>query len=270
MSALEVPGATLHYETQGSGPVLVLVPGANGEAGAFKPLADALQDSFTAVRYDRRGFSDSRLTGAQEEGDRRLAADGDDVAGLLTHLGAAGSGFVLGNSSGAVVAIKFLLDHPDTAVKVIAHEPPIVKIMPDAEHWRDFFYRDYDEFANRGMPAGMKMFVEHMVGAVDAEMITRMSNDPSPVRKKNAQYWVEHELRQYPDYDWDLDAICAQKTKLMLAVGEGSVTHHQWTARPSLVLAERCGLALLQFPGCHLGFLQEPGEFAARIRTALL
>jgi len=238
MSTLEVPGATLHYETHGSGPVLVLVPGANGEAGAFKPLADALQDAFTAVRYDRRGFSDSRLTNAQEEGDRRLAADGDDVASLLTHLGAAGSGFVLGNSSGALVAIKFLLDHPNTAVKVIAHEPPIVTILPDAEQWRDFFYRDYDEFANSGMPAGMKMFVEHMVGPVDAEMITRMGNDPSPVRKKNAQYWVEHELRQYPNYDWDLDAVCAQKGKLMLAVGEGSAANDQWTARPSLILAE--------------------------------
>ena len=61
MSTLDVPGAVLHYETQGSGPVLVLVPGANGEAGIFKPLADALQDAFTVVRYDRRGFSDSRF-----------------------------------------------------------------------------------------------------------------------------------------------------------------------------------------------------------------
>jgi acetyltransferase/esterase len=82
------------------------------------------------VRYDRRGFSDSRLTKAQEEGDRRLTADGSDVASLLTQLGGAGKGFVFGNSSGAVVAMKFLLDHPNTAVKVIAHEPPVVKILP--------------------------------------------------------------------------------------------------------------------------------------------
>jgi pimeloyl-ACP methyl ester carboxylesterase len=186
MSTLEMPGAILHYESQGSGPVLVLIPGANGEAGIFQPLADALQDAFTVVRYDRRGFSDSHLTTAQEEGDRRLATDGRDVAGLLTHLGGAGKGFVLGNSSGAVVAMKFLLDHPDTAVKVIAHEPPVVKILPDADRWRDFFYRNYDEIANGGMPAGMTMFVEHIVSLVDAEMIS-MGDDPSPVRKRNAQ-----------------------------------------------------------------------------------
>jgi pimeloyl-ACP methyl ester carboxylesterase len=198
-----------------------------------------------------------------------LAADGDDVASLLTHVGAAGSGFVFGNSSGAVVAMKFLLAHPNTAAKVIAHEPPIVNVLPDAGRWRDFFYRNYDEFAKRGMPAGMKMFVEHIVSPADAEMIS-MGDDPSPVRKTNAQYWVEHELRQYPNYDWDLDAIAAQKGKLMLAVGERSLADHQWTARPSLILAECCGLPLLQVPGHHLGFLQHPAEFADRIRTALL
>src|SRR5262245_323268 len=269
MSALEVPGAILHYETQGSGPVLVLIPGANGEAGIFQPLADALQDAFTVVRYDRRGLSDSRLTSAQEDGDRRLATDGRDVAGLLIHLDGAGKGFVLGNSSGAVVAMKFLLDHPDTAVKVIAHEPPVVKVLPDADWWRDFFYRNYDEFANAGIQAGMTMFVEHIVSPVDAEMI-RMGDDPSPVRTKNAQYWVEHELRQYPNYNWDLDAIGAQKDKLILAVGEGSLSNHEWTSRPSVILAESYGLPLLEVPGYHLGILVDPAEFAARIRTALL
>ena len=269
MSTLEVPGAILHYETQGDGPVLVLVPGANGEATAFKPLADALQDAFTVVRYDRRGFVDSRLTAAQEEGDRRLAADGDDVARLLTHLGAAGSGFVFGNSSGAVVGMKFLLDHPNIAVKVIAHEPPVVKILPDADRWRDFFFRDYDEFKKCGMSAGIKMFAEHIVGPVDAEMIS-LGNDPNPARMNNAQYWVEHELRQYPNYDWDLDAIGAQKSKLVLAVGEGSRADDLWTSRPSLKIAERYGLPILEVPGYHLGFLQDPAEFAGRIRSTLL
>jgi hypothetical protein len=37
-----------------------------------------------------------------------------------------------------------------------------------------------------------------------------------------------------------------------------------------VILAERYGLPLLEVPGYHLGFLQDPAEFAARIRTALL
>jgi hypothetical protein len=37
-----------------------------------------------------------------------------------------------------------------------------------------------------------------------------------------------------------------------------------------VILAERYGLPVLEVPGYHLGFLQDPVEFAARIITALL
>jgi acetyltransferase/esterase len=36
MSILEVPGAQLYFETHGSGPLLLLVPGATGSADSFK------------------------------------------------------------------------------------------------------------------------------------------------------------------------------------------------------------------------------------------
>jgi pimeloyl-ACP methyl ester carboxylesterase len=42
MSILEVPGARLHYETQGSGPPLLLIPGANGDARVFGAVAGHL------------------------------------------------------------------------------------------------------------------------------------------------------------------------------------------------------------------------------------
>jgi acetyltransferase/esterase len=35
MSILEVPGARLYYETCGSGRLMLMVPGASGEAGVF-------------------------------------------------------------------------------------------------------------------------------------------------------------------------------------------------------------------------------------------
>ena len=36
MSILDVPGARLYYETHGSGPLLLMVPGAAGQADPFK------------------------------------------------------------------------------------------------------------------------------------------------------------------------------------------------------------------------------------------
>jgi pimeloyl-ACP methyl ester carboxylesterase len=59
VSNLEVPGARLHYETYGSGQLLLMVPGANGSADAFTPVAEYLAAHYTVVCYDRRGFSHS-------------------------------------------------------------------------------------------------------------------------------------------------------------------------------------------------------------------
>ena len=63
MSLLRVPGAQIHYEIRGSGALMVMVPGANGEAGAFEGVAQHLAAHYTVVTYDRRGFSRSLLEG---------------------------------------------------------------------------------------------------------------------------------------------------------------------------------------------------------------
>jgi pimeloyl-ACP methyl ester carboxylesterase len=37
---LRVPGATLHYEVCGTGPVLLLIPGGPADAGGFAPYQE--------------------------------------------------------------------------------------------------------------------------------------------------------------------------------------------------------------------------------------
>ena len=39
---LKVPGATLYYETRGSGPVLLLIAGGGTDAGVFEAVAHVL------------------------------------------------------------------------------------------------------------------------------------------------------------------------------------------------------------------------------------
>ena len=85
MSILEVPGARLYYETHGSGPLMLMVPGANGEADIFKMVTEHLAAHYTVVTYDRRGFSRSQLDGPQDY-DHRLETDVDDVRRLIEHV----------------------------------------------------------------------------------------------------------------------------------------------------------------------------------------
>ena len=53
----------LYREVRGAGPVLLLIPSSNGDAGFYEPFAKALSGDFTVISYDRRGFSRSFRTG---------------------------------------------------------------------------------------------------------------------------------------------------------------------------------------------------------------
>lgn len=50
---LEVPGARLYYETIGSGPLMIMVPGANGEANIFKWVSVDLDIDSLKAHADR-------------------------------------------------------------------------------------------------------------------------------------------------------------------------------------------------------------------------
>lgn len=53
MPELDVPGAILHYEAIGSGPVLLCIHGGDGSGEIWRRLSGELRDRFTVVFYDR-------------------------------------------------------------------------------------------------------------------------------------------------------------------------------------------------------------------------
>ena len=74
MKSLAVPGARLYEEVHGSGPLLLMVPGANGTANIFTGVTEHLAAHYTVVTYDRRGFSRSYLDRPQDY-DHRLETE---------------------------------------------------------------------------------------------------------------------------------------------------------------------------------------------------
>ena len=60
---LKVPGANLHWEVRGSGPVLLLICGGVCDAAGYAGRAQQLADRYTVVPSDRRGNSRSPLDG---------------------------------------------------------------------------------------------------------------------------------------------------------------------------------------------------------------
>src|SRR6266567_6310863 len=156
MSTLKVPGAQLSYEVTGSGPLLILIPGASGVGEVFRPLTPHLSAQYQVVTYDRRGFSRSSLDGPQDSA-HRLATDADDVRRLIEHL-TGQPAIVFGNSSGALVALEVISHAPELVQTVVAHEPPAVALLPDAATWWAFFDGIYDNYREEGVPKAMHQF----------------------------------------------------------------------------------------------------------------
>lgn len=127
--SLKVPGARLHYELRGAGPLVVLI-GAPMDADAFAPLADLLASDHTVLTADPRGIHRSRVEDPQADSTVELRAD--DLSRLITHV-AAGPAVVMGSSGGAVTALALAQEHPEQVEVVIAHEPPLVELLPDRD-----------------------------------------------------------------------------------------------------------------------------------------
>ena len=267
MSTLKVPGAQLFYEVSGSGPLLILIPGAAGVGEVFHPLAHHLSAQYQVVTYDRRGFSRSQLDGPQDY-EHRLATDTDDVRRLIEHL-TDKPAIVFGNSSGAIVALEVLTHSPDWVQMVVAHEPPVVFLLPDAAKWWAFFDGVYDTYRKDGVPKAMHQFASRVVGSGDRQVIERaMTKHANESTMANAAYWMEHELRQYPRVELDLDALAAHARQLVPACGRDS-QEDQMTSQPNKVLARQLGLNLVELPGGHLGFMASPALFAKEFMDAL-
>ncbi len=102
------PQGRIAYDVQGSGPLLVLVPGMGDLRSSYRFLAPALaQAGYTVATTDLRGHGESDATFASY-GDRDTARD---VTALIRHLG--GSAVIVGNSMGAGAAVIVAAEHPE-------------------------------------------------------------------------------------------------------------------------------------------------------------
>ena len=99
----------------------------------FTDLAGRLADRYTVVAYDQRGHSRSALDGEPE--DIPVAVHADDAAAILAAVGN-GPAYVYGISGGGTIGLELVARHPDLVRTLVAHEPPLMELLPDAERWR--------------------------------------------------------------------------------------------------------------------------------------
>jgi pimeloyl-ACP methyl ester carboxylesterase len=266
MSLLDAPGARLYYETRGAGPVMLLVPGANGDARIFTSVAEQLAQHHTVVTYDRRGFSRSCLDGAQDYA-HRLATDADDARRLIEHVGD-GSAVVFGSSAGGVVSLQLLIDHPHAVRTLVPHEPAAFRLLPDAQLWLSFFDELYDLYRQQGPAPARATFLEHTFPESDRVAISQVNNPANGSHIiPNTIYWFERELREYTGARLDLDALIQRADRIIPTVGRASPGYP--THAVGIELSKTLGRDLLELPSGHIGYATQPVEFATELLAAL-
>ncbi len=111
-------GTTIAFERSGEGPPLVVVGGALNDRHAAATLAGLLAPNFTVYAYDRRGRGDSGDTPPYA-----VEREVEDLQALVEEAG--GTAFVLGHSSGAVLALEAAAATPGIT-KLVLYEPPFI------------------------------------------------------------------------------------------------------------------------------------------------
>ena len=279
---LDVPGASIAYDVRGplptadGRPPLVLI-GQPMDAKGFGTLASHFTDR-TVVTYDPRGIGRSTRDDGLTVHDPAVQAE--DLHALVGELGG-GPVDLLGSSGGAVTALAWVTAYPQDVRTVVAHEPPLIGLLDDAEHAREATARVDAAYQEHGWGVGMAAFImlTSWQGPFPEGFLTDLP-DPAqlgmPAQDDGSRDdpLMSGASAPVQNYVPDVAALRAGPTRVVPAAGIESEGILTW--RATQALADRLGTQLAVFPSNHGGFMGDeygmPGQpeaFAARLREVL-
>jgi pimeloyl-ACP methyl ester carboxylesterase len=251
---IAVDGAELAVTTWGSGRPVLVLPGGCGAANSYAALNEALAATYTVVAFDRRGHFRSS---GRADAPMPIARLADDAAAVIERVvGEAVA--VFGTSAGAVTALDLVARYPELVRGLIAHEPPLLRLLPDAERWRSVAENLIEVNAAGHVDEAYRL-LGAMIGVPSAPDAPPLAAELEP----EWDYQFRSEWRQLFDYQPDLVALHANRGRLTMASGADSRDACQ--ARAARVLAEQLGVRHLVLPGDHLGPLRRPEEMAGAL-----
>ncbi|BCJ32901.1 hydrolase [Actinocatenispora thailandica] len=281
---LPTKGAEITYDVHGplptadGRPPLVMI-GQPMDASGFAALAAQFPDR-TVVTYDPRGLGRStRSDGRVDQIPQTQAADVHALIGALD----AGPVEMFASSGGAVTALALVATYPNDVTTLVAHEPPMIPVLPDAaaaaraaDAWRS-------AYRQRGFGAGMAGFIAmtSWQGEFTDEYFAQPAPDPAafgmPTEDDGSRDdpLLSDRSLAITEYRPDVEALTAAPTWVIIAVGEESAG--TFTARTAAATAALLGQPATVFPSHHGGFTGgdhpyagQPAAFARRLREVLV
>ncbi|KAK5188780.1 hypothetical protein LTS03_011342 [Exophiala xenobiotica] len=254
-ATVESEECTLHYWYQGSGPLLVLIPGGGGNGEIWNGITPHLASHYTVASFDRRGNLRSRLPKEKCQ-PLNVPQQARDVIAIIRAMGFE-KAYIHGNSGGGLIALQLASTYSEFVEHVIAHESPTTAILADAPEKLDYNASVYDTWRKHGSAAAWKAFSTEMVG---------FSFDGRDIPHETGDYFFEYVYLYFGLYTPDLDRIRRNHVSIVVARGEGS--REAFYARTVDRQAEIIGCSKLVFPGPHLAFATLPQEYGPTLLKA--
>jgi pimeloyl-ACP methyl ester carboxylesterase len=280
---LETAEADIVYDVRGPLPTVdgrlpLFMIAQPMDASGFATLASLFPDR-TVITYDPRGLG--RSTRKDGRTDHAPTVQAGDVHAVIEALGG-GPVEMFASSGGAVTALALVAAYPNDVTTLVAHEPPLIPVLPDAAAAEQARAGFRDVYQAKGPGAGMAAFIAMTSwrGEFTDDYFAQPAPDP-------AQFGMSAEddgSRDDPllsDRSWaissyrpDVAALAAAPTRIVIAVGEESLG--TFTGRAAVATAELLGQQATVFPSHHGGFLGgdfgyagQPEAFARKLRDVL-
>jgi pimeloyl-ACP methyl ester carboxylesterase len=279
---LETAEAEIVYDVRGPLPTAGRPPlfmiGQPMTANGFDTLASLLPDR-TVVTYDPRGLGRS----IRKDGrvDNTPTVQAEDVHAVIAALGA-GAVEMFASSGGAVTALALVTAYPDDVTTLVAHEPPLIPVLPDASAAERARAGFRDVYEAKGSSAGMAAFIAMTSwrGEFTDAYFAQPTPDPAAFGMPSEDDGSRDDAL-LSDRSWaissyrpDVDALSVSPTRVVIAAGEESLDTFTW--RAAVATAALLGQQATVFPSHHGGFLGgefgyggQPEAFARKLREVL-
>jgi pimeloyl-ACP methyl ester carboxylesterase len=275
---IDTGDAEIVYDIDGELPAAdgrrpLLMIGQPMDASGFRALASHFPDR-VVVTYDPRGLGRS----VRRDGDVRSSpvVQAEDVHAIIDALGA-GPVDLFASSGGAVTALALVAAHPDDVVTLVAHEPPLPGVLPDAEAAERAMANYREAYDAKGFGAGMAAFIA--MTSWHGEFTDEYFAMPAPDASAFGLPTEDNGSRDDPllsersdlvtEYQPDIEALTASPTRIVIGVGAES--DGILTGRAAVAIAGLLGQGATVFPSHHGGFAAEdsgyPGQPEAFART---
>ncbi|MGW6929368.1 alpha/beta fold hydrolase [Lentzea sp. NPDC054927] len=274
---LETDKAAITYDVHGEGGRPLMMIGQPMDASGFAALKEQFRDR-TVITYDPRGLGRSTRSDGSTANTPEIQAA--DVHAVIEAVG--GPVDLFASSGGAVTALELVATYPDDVVTLVAHEPPLIDVLPDAEVARRARDGFIDAYFAGGSGAGMAQFMvmSSWQGEYTDEYFALPPADPAqfgmPAEDDGSRNdpLLSRDSLAITDYQVKVDALAAAPTRVVIAVGEETI--NVFTGRTAVHTAKLLGQEATVFPSHHGGFMGgefgyagKPEEFGVKLREVL-